>query len=350
MMLMGSQEDISDGWVAWPEESPFVSDDRPTILVAGNGYRQAWLRRIAARAGLRPIGRNATAVDGAIPDLLPDLMLLDLRGAEGMAWLRQPEQTGADLTRLPLSVLVDLDGLEEALALLDGPETDILCEPSESDIISMLVLAGLRQAEPKASRMNDVAHDREVARLEKLSEEVRRLASTIERLSTPDRPFLPGSPTKESDISYRPASHDQPEPAAPQARSREPSHGIAAADQPLDHVDIRALIRARRLRDEFLPADLFADPAWDMLLDLLGARLADRRVSVSSLCIAAAVPPTTALRWIRQLTDRGIFIRIDDPLDGRRVFIDLTDKAADAMLGWVQAVRRKGGVLAAPAR
>src|SRR5690606_19580722 len=105
---------------------------------------------------------------------------------------------------------------------------------------------------------------------------------------------------------------------------------------------------ARRMRDQYLPADLFADPAWDMMLDLLAARLAGQHVSVSSLCIAAAVPPTTALRWIRQLTDRAIFARIDDPTDGRRVFIELTDTAAEAMLAWVQAVRHNGGLLAGP--
>ena len=68
---------------------------------------------------------------------------------------------------------------------------------------------------------------------------------------------------------------------------------------------VRALLRSRRLRDELFGSDLFADPAWDMLLDLIAARLEHAQVSVSSLCIAASVPPTTALRWLRQLTDRG---------------------------------------------
>jgi DNA-binding MarR family transcriptional regulator len=60
---------------------------------------------------------------------------------------------------------------------------------------------------------------------------------------------------------------------------------------------------------------------------------------VSSLCIAAAVPPTTALRWIRQLTDRGILIRQADPVDGRRVFIALSDEAAEAISRWFTAIR-----------
>lgn len=59
---------------------------------------------------------------------------------------------------------------------------------------------------------------------------------------------------------------------------------------------VRDIIRQRRAREQDLPANLFADPAWDILLDLTAARIEQKRVSVSSLCIAAAVPSTTALR------------------------------------------------------
>jgi hypothetical protein len=44
------------------------------------------------------------------------------------------------------------------------------------------------------------------------------------------------------------------------------------------------------MREQFFGPDLFADPAWDILLDLYAARLEQQRVAVSSLCIAAAVP------------------------------------------------------------
>ena len=141
-----------------------------------------------------------------------------------------------------------------------------------------------------------------------------------------------GSPVEEAPRLFAPRSPH---------RGVEPPGGIMPT-----HAELRAIIRARRMRDHYLPAELFADPAWDMILDLMAARLAGQCVSVSSLCIAAAVPPTTALRWIRQLTDRAVFARIDDPADGRRVFIELTDSAAQAVLAWVQAVRRSGGVLA----
>jgi DNA-binding MarR family transcriptional regulator len=95
----------------------------------------------------------------------------------------------------------------------------------------------------------------------------------------------------------------------------------------------------RRLRDRYFDPGLFADPAWDMLLDLMAARQERVQVAVSSLCIASAVPPTTALRWIRMMTENGLFERVSDPVDGRRVFIRLSDAAADAMTRYLGGVR-----------
>ncbi|MBW8910415.1 MAG: winged helix DNA-binding protein, partial [Sphingomonas sp.] len=100
---------------------------------------------------------------------------------------------------------------------------------------------------------------------------------------------------------------------------------------------IREMIRSRRLRDDLFGAGLFADPAWDILLDLSAAKIEGRSVAVSSLCIAAAVPATTALRWIKQLTEAGLLRRVADPFDGRRIFIELTDAAAAAMMSYFAA-------------
>lgn len=99
---------------------------------------------------------------------------------------------------------------------------------------------------------------------------------------------------------------------------------------------VRRLIRLRRDRDRHFPAELFADPAWDMLLDLAAARMEGGKVAVSSLCVAAAVPTTTALRWIRSLSQAGLFVRRTDPVDARRAFIDLSDTANDGVQAWLR--------------
>ena len=94
---------------------------------------------------------------------------------------------------------------------------------------------------------------------------------------------------------------------------------------------VRVMIAARRRRSRFFSADMFADPAWDILLDLYIAELEQRRTMVSSLCLAAEVPATTALRWITSLVEREMLVRRPDPLDRRRVYIELSTKASDGM-------------------
>jgi hypothetical protein len=143
-------------------------------------------------------------------------------------------------------------------------------------------------------------------RLRQLSEEVSRLAATLTRLA-----MAAGEAQSGADPGADPgADATQPEIA-----------GEA----------ISSVIRARRRREHHLPRDIFADPAWDMMLDLLEAEVRQRRVTVSSLCIAAAVPSTTALRWLKTLVDRGLLIRRADPTDLRRVYIELSPATSIAL-------------------
>ena len=115
-------------------------------------------------------------------------------------------------------------------------------------------------------------------------------------------------------------------------------NGLSAEPLPPEPQRLRRMIQERRLRDRFFAPDLFADPAWDMLLDLTAARLEEVNVSVSSLCIAAAVPPTTALRWIKSLTEQGLVERVADPDDQRRIFIGLSDEGFARMCAYLGAV------------
>lgn len=93
----------------------------------------------------------------------------------------------------------------------------------------------------------------------------------------------------------------------------------------------REIYAERRRRHKFLPADLFGEPTWDILLDLYIAAREERRVPTTSACIGAHVPPTTALRWLRILEARGLIEREDDGRDGRRTFVRLTWRGLAAM-------------------
>lgn len=101
---------------------------------------------------------------------------------------------------------------------------------------------------------------------------------------------------------------------------------------------VRAIIRNRELRGRFFAQELFADPAWDMLLDLAASEAEHRRISVTSLCIASNVPPTTALRWIDVLVDAGLVARERDPVDGRRTFVVLTGLGLTSIAGYFSAL------------
>ncbi len=185
-----------------------------------------------------------------------------------------------------------------------------MIDADEAERAAALAIATSRSLE--TMRVADVASDGTGARLRQLSDEVNRIAATLARLSS-----------------------------APVGSPIRPSGGNDAADIPsVAPETVRSIIGARRLRDRFFSEELFADPAWDMLLNLLQAEVSHLRVPVSSLCIAAAVPATTALRWLKSLVDQGLFVRRADPHDGRRVFVELAPDTSRALHRYFAEVER----------
>lgn len=253
----------------------------------------------ASQATLRDCPPNAAALielDGAAKDE-QIIALLDWAQSEAEAGTRR------SVVSAP-ATLIDLVAART-------PHSDIaqLCAASDRDRVAAVAHASRRSP----SRLNDIGRDDGSLILQQLSEDVGRIAAILASLSEEETAVMAGMKAA----------------------------GDEEADEPgVDAAYIRAMIRARRLRDQFFRGELFADPAWDMLLDLMAARLEKNRVAVSSLCIAAAVPATTALRWIKALTDRGLFVRAADPQDGRRVYIELSDDTARSLAAYLRAAQR----------
>lgn len=195
--------------------------------------------------------------------------------------------------------------------LFDGGSQVVIDADPVERAASLATATALARAPERANDVKDSGAER----LRQLSDEVSRIAATLARLSTG-----PAAPEPEL---HKPLEQDAP-------------------DVPVETV--RSVIRARRLRGRYFPEELFADPAWDMLLDLLQAEISQLRVPVSSLCIAAAVPATTALRWLKSLTDKGMFVRRADPRDGRRVFVELSRPASIALRRYFADVGRPTAV------
>lgn len=91
------------------------------------------------------------------------------------------------------------------------------------------------------------------------------------------------------------------------------------------------LLKARRKRDSIFGADLFEDPAWNIMLDLYSSTLRGKTVTVSDLCVASGTSATTALRRIGTLVDLGLLERVPDAADKRRVLVTQTDFGRTAM-------------------
>jgi DNA-binding MarR family transcriptional regulator len=239
--------------------------------------------------------------------------------AAAAVWIELDEDCGGAMDALLTEVSSDVAAgryaavVSSTAALVDAvvanvvdADVEVVVDALEADRAVALTLAAHR-ATSGNGRLSDIAADQNAARLRQLSDEVSRIATMLSRLSTgPEaqapKPAMPIQQEKSADIS---------------------------ADVSADMV--RTVIRARRLRTRYFADHLFADPAWDMLLDLFQAEIAQLRVPVSSLCIAAAVPATTALRWLKTMVQEGIFVRRADPHDGRRVFVELAPSASDAM-------------------
>ena len=302
------------------------------ILVAGSSVA-ARARAIAQveAAGLRLAA--AVPIEGA-------LERLDQQARASAVWIELDRDQGEPLDRLldridrdaaagdyAAIVAAPASMLDPVSARLTRGRVELLVDDGHHDDAGARVAAlALALSLPRGgTRLSDVATDGSAARLRQLTDEVGRIAATLARLSAG-----PGASAQSGMIGLKPSSEPGP-----------------ANDAPLPDVSpdmLRGLIRARRLRSRYFAEELFADPAWDMLLDLTQAEIAQVRVPVSSLCIAAAVPATTALRWIKTLTENGMLVRRADPHDGRRVFVEMAAATSNAMRRYFAEVSAPLGV------
>lgn len=252
------------------------------------------------------------------------LVLLELRHDHGAVLDRLLSRLNqmAENDDLQAIVSAPIELVDCVSARCDSAQVTLLCQPRPLERIAAVSVA-LAELDSVLCEVREL----DSLRLRRIAEEVNRIARTLSSLSSSGS--VSGTPI-----------------AAP-GDPRWAPHGDTGVGQAIPPMadDVRKLIRMRRLRESFFQPDLFADPAWDMLLDLFAAYLDGDRVAVSSLCIAAAVPPTTALRWIKSMTEAGLFEREADPLDGRRIFIRLSDAAAQAMSSYFAAVRRFEGTV-----
>ena len=289
-------------------------DEAPILVAASSAAALARAMRGIEAAGRR-VGAT-TSIEGAGDRI-------ERQVSASALWLEIDQDSGGPMDDLLAQVSRDVaagryaaivsttaDLIDPVIVPIADSDVELLVNAGDAERAAALAIAASRSAE--MLRVADIAGDQTSARLRQLSDEVNRIAATLARLSSG--------------------------PAVP------PIHPMSAisdaAVAPVASETIRAVIRARRLRGRYFAEELFADPAWDMLLDLLQAEVSHMRLPVSSLCIAAAVPATTALRWLKTMVDQGLFVRRADPHDGRRVFVELAPETSVAMHRYFAEVER----------
>lgn len=280
---------------------------------------RAQMQADAGESGL--VLRECAALDAVLADdprPLGEVVLLDCPAPDGSglaALTRLDERAARSGASLVVSTTVG--GLEDVFGCLSQSGAQILVNARRADRVIALgqALAGTRNM-----KLRELSDEDRLALL-RLTEQVHAIAEKLDRIAGEGEEAAVRSPAH----AFR--FNDSPPPVASAGdrlvRAARPSLPDARL--------VRRIIHQRQLRARFFDGELFADPAWDMLLDLTAARVEHSRVSVTSLCIASSVPPTTALRWISQLTEAGLFERVEDETDRRRAFIQLTDRACDGM-------------------
>ena len=291
-------------------------------IFADRAHVRGLMRDDAEAAGFRvaETAELAALIEGE-PLPLGEVVLVDCPRVDGttLAALARLDMRAAHCGA-HLVVSTSVAALDDVFACLDQSHPQILVDPTRAERVLAL---GTVLGRVTGLRVRELSDEDRLALL-RLTEQVGRIAERLDRLSE-DR--VPADADDDGVFRF-----EAPRRSYAGEDGGTSDRLVRAARPPLpDPRLIRRIIRQRQLRARFFDGALFADPAWDMLLDLTAARAEHTRVSVTSLCIASGVPPTTALRWIGQMTEAALVERIDDEADRRRAFIALSDKAADAM-------------------
>lgn len=138
------------------------------------------------------------------------------------------------------------------------------------------------------------------------------------------------------------AQHGEPELGGHASAIIGDAAQIGAASPPPGAELAAWLFMARRLREEVLGADLFSDPAWDIILDVYAASARGQKVQISSLSPMSGVPSSTARRWAHKLIARGLLERERDARDNRLTFVRLSQEGQARVRSFIARLIDKG--------
>lgn len=219
--------------------------------------------------------RSRPAVDVVLSDIF-------MPTTNGLEFLAQVREEFVDRPWLQLLLITGQASVETAVAAMRLDASDYLLKPIDSKALREAVVHALGRADSIRAIAGVAGRPVNAGELMQLAETARELATRIGRLGS--------------------------EP-------QDPKPGLEA---------LRLLRCLQEARSSVFGQAVMPEPAWEMLAELMRARLAGQRLSVTSLALASNSPSTTALRRIEDLVQGGLIARVPDPADRRRTYLELT--------------------------
>jgi len=123
--------------------------------------------------------------------------------------------------------------------------------------------------------------------------------------------------------------------------ARQLADDLRTTAEPDANLRMLALLqKLQEARDSIFGEAVMPEPAWEMLAELMRARLAGQQLSVTSLALSSRSPMTTALRRIEDLIQGGLAERAPDPTDRRRTYVELTPDGVARMRAFLNGFAR----------
>ena len=92
-----------------------------------------------------------------------------------------------------------------------------------------------------------------------------------------------------------------------------------------------SLLELRRMRERHFGTELFGEPAWDVMLQLMIARIDDKELRLSELAGNPASPAVVTRHYVEELIEAKLVDRFDNAEDERDFYLTLSSEAARRM-------------------
>ena len=263
-------------------------------------------RTAESAAAAMEILRQAPDIDVVVSDIY-------MPTTDGIEFLGAVRREFADRPWLQLLLVTGQASLETAVAAMRLEASDYLFKPIEPKSLRESVQHALTRAESirkVRTAAADTAGSRELLQIadtaKALAEDMRRtIEHTAGRAGEPAQPVQGGARTEDSGLRT-----------------------------------LKLLQKLQEARSSIFGEAVMPEPAWEMLAELMRARLAGQHLSVTSLALSSKSPMTTALRRIEDLIQGGLAARLPDPADRRRTYVELTPEGMARMQLFLEGFAR----------